>query len=295
MLLKWLETFIKLTKNKNFSKTAEELYLTQPTVSNQISQLEKELDIVLINRNYKKFSLTKAGEILYFHALRIIKDVEVLKSAINDLKGLREGEIVVGASTLPGEYILPKIIFLFKKEFPSITINLNIKDTFKCLEDLKNGKVELAIVGSKNNDNTLNFSELFQDEIIFIHNKKWSPIDISELENLPIITREYGSGTIYNVEKFLESKDFYYNSLNFIARLGSLNAVKEMVKAGLGFAFVSKVSVKEELKEGKLFEVKIKDVTPITRKFYSVTSKNFSLSPSGENFLKILKQSSIVI
>ncbi len=289
MLLKWLETFVKLAENKNFSKTAEELYLTQPSVSHQISQLEKELDVILINRSYKKFSLTKAGEILYHHSLRILKNVENLKTAINDLKGLKDGEIIIGASTLPGEYIIPMIIHSFKEKYPNITINLNIKDSFKCLKELKNGKIEFAIVGTKISDKSFQFYELFKDEIIFINNISEREIELEQLKNLPIITREEGSGTIYTVREFLQNKGFFYDSLNFIAKLGSLNAVKEMVKAGLGYSFVSRIAVKEELKEGKLFEIKIKNVTPISRKFYLVTSKNFSLSPAGKNFIKLLK------
>jgi DNA-binding transcriptional LysR family regulator len=290
MLLKWLETFIRLSENRNFSKTAKELYLTQPTISNQIAQLEKELDVVLINRNYKKFSLTKAGEILYFHSIKILKDVEVLKASIDNLKGLKEGEILIGASTLPGEYILPKIIYSFKEKYPEIIINLSIKDSFKCIEELKNGKIEFAVVGFKNYDNTLNFYELFDDEIIFIHNKKGESFYISDLKKLSIITREYGSGTISVVREFFKSKNFSYDSLNFIAKLGSLNAVKEMVKAGLGYAFISKISVKEELKDKKLYEAKIQEVTPIFRRFYIVTSKNLSLSPASKNFIEVLKK-----
>ena len=288
MLLRWIDTFLKLTENKNFSKTAKEMYLTQPTISKQISQLEAELGVVLINRNFKKFSLTKAGEILYSHSIKIIKDIEMLKKDIENFKGLKEGEIVIGASTLPGEYILPKIIYSFKKEHPDININIIIKDSFKCIEDLKNGKMEFIIVGHKINDNSLNFKNIFDDEIIFVYNKHSGKINIDKLRHLPIIAREYGSGTMFAVKKYFELAGISFDSLNFIAKMGSLNAVKEMVKSGIGYAFISKIAVEEELKEKKIFEIEIENITPIKRKFYTVISKNLALSPASKNFLQLL-------
>lgn len=289
MFLKWLETFCKLAENRSFSNTADELCLTQPSISNQISQLEKELGITLVNRTTKKVDLTKAGEVVYFHAIKVLKEVNSLKDFVNEFKGLNVGEIVVGASTLPGEYILPKIFYQYNLKYPSVGLNVLINDTFKIINNVREGLVELGIVGSlANNTNDLDFYEFIEDEIIFIGNSEISISDINMLRKIPIITREKGSGTIFTVKECLVSMDFDYESIKFIARVGSLNAVKEMVKSGLGYSFVSAFAVKDELKAGIVKKIDIKGVTPIKRKFYIVTSKYFKLSPSAEKLKDFL-------
>lgn len=289
MFLKWLETFCKLAENRSFSNTADELCLTQPSISNQISQLEKELGITLVNRTTKKVDLTKAGEVVYFHAIKVLKEVNSLKDFVNEFKGLNVGEIVVGASTLPGEYILPKIFYQYNLKYPSVGLNVLINDTFKIINNVREGLVELGIVGSlANNTNDLDFYEFIEDEIIFIGNSEISISDINMLRKIPIITREKGSGTIFTVKECLVSMDFDYESIKFIARVGSLNAVKEMVKSGLGYSFVSAFAVKDELKAGIVKKIDIKGVTPIKRKFYIVISKYFKLSPSAEKLKDFL-------
>ena len=289
MFLKWLETFCKLAENRSFSNTADELCLTQPSISNQISQLEKELGITLVNRTTKKVDLTKAGEVVYFHAIKVLKEVNSLKDFVNEFKGLNVGEIVVGASTLPGEYILPKIFYQYNLKYPSVGLNVLINDTFKIINNVREGLVELGIVGSlANNTNDLDFYEFIEDEIIFIGNSEISISDINMLRKIPIITREKGSGTIFTVKECLVSMDFDYESIKFIARVGSLNAVKEMVKSGLGYSFVSEFAVKDELKAGIVKKIDIKGVTPIKRKFYIIISKFFSLSPAAEKLKDFL-------
>lgn len=289
MFLKWLETFCKLAENRSFSNTADELCLTQPSISNQISQLEKELGITLVNRTTKKVDLTKAGEVVYFHAIKVLKEVNSLKDFVNEFKGLNVGEIVVGASTLPGEYILPKIFYQYNLKYPSVGLNVLINDTFKIINNVREGLVELGIVGSlANNTNDLDFYEFIEDEIIFIGNSEISISDINMLRKIPIITREKGSGTIFTVKECLVSMDFDYESIKFIARVGSLNAVKEMVKSGLGYSFVSAFAVKDELKAGIVKKIDIKGVTPIKRKFYIIISKFFSLSPAAEKLKDFL-------
>ncbi len=290
MDIKSLETFCLLASNKSFTKTADKLFVTQPAVSKQIAQLEEEFNVSLINRTTKKMNLTRAGEIFYEYSLKILREVNTLKLVMHNFSGLNSGEISIGASTLPGEYILPKLILNFRKKYPDINFNLVIKDSFRIINDISSGLIELGIVGSKQNKKELLYSYFIEDEIVFAgKDSKTKAIDnIHQLKNFPFINRETGSGTIHTVKNFLMEKGFDYNDLNFIIKVGSLTAVKQLLIKGLGYAFISLKAIESELKRGEISTIDIKGITPIKRNFYIVTSNHFSLSPAAEMLKKIL-------
>ncbi len=290
MDLKTFETFCLLAENKSFSKTAEKLFLTQPAISKQIMQLEEELHVTLFNRTTKKISLTPAGEIFYQYSLRILREVKTLKMIMQNFRGLKVGEVSIGASTLPGEYILPSLIYKFKREYPEINFNLIIKDSLDIVNSVASGILEMGIVGSKYHNKEIIYENFIKDKIVFAgkYENKKKELDISQLKNLPIINREEGSGTIHTVKNFLYEKNFDYKELNFIGTFGSLTAVKNVMKQGLGYAFISETAIKTELKRKELSIIQIKNITPIKRVFYIVYSKNFNLSPAAVKLKNIL-------
>ncbi len=284
--IKLLVSFCKLIETKSFSEAARSLYITQPALSTHINKLEKYLGVQLVYRSTKEIELTYAGKIFYKKAKKIIKEFNDAKSTIDEIKGLKRGIIDIGASTLPGEYILPDIINKFHSNFPEIKINLHIKDTFTIIEEVNHGNYDFGIVGSKESNTQLDFKEILNDNIVLVSlNKKDIPdeITLEELAKLNIIARERGSGTFYSVLKKIKISEY-----NIKITAGSLEAIKNLIKSGVGVSFVSIFSVKEEIKSGIFKNINIKGITPIKREFYFVKRKNFKLSPSAEKFYELM-------
>ena len=284
--IKLLVSFCKLFEKESFSEAAKELCITQPALSTHISKLEKNLGIQLVQRSTKQIEFTYAGKLFYKKAKKIIKEFNEAKSLIDNIKGIKSGTIDIGASTLPGEYILPSIIKNFKKLYPDIKINIHIKDTFTIIDEIYHGNYDFGIVGSRVNDRYLEFKEILEDEIYFVGlNDKNIPetITLKEINTLPIIAREKGSGTFHSVTKKINISE---NDIKLIA--GSLQAVKNLIKEGLGCSFLSYTAIKDELKSGIFKIIEIKGVTPIIRNFYFVKKRNINLNPSSEKFYELM-------
>ena len=284
--LKLLISFCKLVETKSFSKAASELFITQPALSMHINKLEKFLGVELVHRSTKDIELSYAGKIFYKKARKIIKEFNNAKATIDEIKGIKRGVIDIGASTLPGEYILPQIIRDFNDKYPAITINLHIKDTFTIIDEVNHGTYDFGIVGSKENISTLEFTKILDDDIVFVgvnEPEVPSEITLDEIKHFNIIGRERGSGTFHSVLKRVELPE------NLIKiRAGSLEAIKNLIKAGAGYSFVSIFSIKEEIKNNIFKIIQIKNITPIKRDFYFVKRKNINLSPSSEKFFQIM-------
>ena len=283
---KILLSFCKLVEKGSFSEAARELYITQPALSTHISKLEKYLGIQLVERSTKYVELTKAGRFFYKKAKKILKEINDAKSVIDDLKGLKRGIVDIGASTLPGEYILPEIVKKSIEDFPYVFINIHIKDTFTIIDEIYHGNYDFGIVGSKENHNFLEFEKLLDDKIYFVGlNKKEIPdtININDLKNFPIIAREKGSGTFHTVIQKVGNIDKFIK-----VTAGSLEAVKNLIKADVGYSFLSIYSIKDELEKGIFKIIKIEEITPIKRNFYFVKKKRSKLNPPSEKFFEIM-------
>lgn len=205
-----LETFCKVAQLKSFSKAAQELYLTQPTVSGHILPIERFLSLQLFDRWGKEVRLTKAGKVFFKCALKILNSRKELFSALSEfVQGIR-GELSVGASTIPGEYILPKIIKYFKDYKPDpYLISIKIGDTKEVIKYLLNGLVEFGITGGKISHNELRYEKFIEDQVIVISPANYYKKIKSNLNNLikeAWIIREEGSGTQMAVEKNLKEK-----------------------------------------------------------------------------------------
>lgn len=283
--IKELITFCKVVELKSFSEAANYLCVTQPTVSLQINKLEKNLGITLINREGKNIELTYAGKIFYKKAQKILKEIKETQAIIEQIKGYKKGFLIIGSSSLPGEYILPDVITEFHLKYPEIEIFLNIKDTFTIIEEINRGNFDFGIVGSYESHPNLEFKKLLKDEIILIgkNNKKLpDEIEIKDLKNFSFIFREMTSGTLYSV-----SKKINLNYLPHKITVGSLEAQKKLVRNGIGLAFISKYAVEEGI--GRDFKmINVKGITPINRYFYFVKKKNHKLSQISKEFLDIM-------
>ncbi len=290
-----LEVFCKLVELKSFTKAAEAVFLSQPTVSEHIRSLETELQEKLIDRLGREALPTQAGKIVYKYAKKIIQLRNETIQAIENYKGTLAGHLYIGASTIPGTYILPEIIGLFKTQYPAIQVTLKISNSRNAAESVMRGDVEFGIIGAKWNDPGLEWEEIFSDELVLVVHRdhpwaKQKSITLKALEEEPFIIRERDSGTQKVMAEILEKKGLDLSHLNVIAEMGSTEAVRQSVKAQIGVAILSRQAVMEDLSCGSLTEVPIKGVK-FNRPFYLIRRKNRNLSPICSVFLDFVQAS----
>lgn len=283
-----LRVFASVFRNKSFSKASEELHLTQPTISNHIKSLEDEFDCNLFDRLGRTIIPTKEAEVLYSHSMELIEKADTIKEAIGEIRKDVTGKLVVGASTIPGVYLLPRIMSEFQKRYPLITFQILISDSRGIVDSVSKHELLLGFVGAKLGNEQINYMPFVQDKLIVVSSpnlEKNSRMTLKELVKLPMVLREEGSGTRKETEKFLESKGFSLEDLKISGIFGSTDAVKQAVKAGLGVSILSNFSVIDELDHEILKEIKLTDIE-MKRRFYIVTHKKRTLPRLYDTFLK---------
>jgi len=291
-----LKIFLKVADLKSFSKAAHELYLTQPTVSQHIHSLEQHIGIPLFDRCGKEALLTRAGEILYGYAWQIIVLHSEAEQALDHFQGKKSGTMVLGASTIPGEYLLPGLLGKFKQAYPGIQVAIRISDTAGIVNQLLDRVIELGVVGARIKDDRLQYARFIDDELVLIiprGHRWWSRnrVGPADLAQEPFVIRERGSGTRISMDHHLKKAGITPERLNLIAEVGSTTAVKEAVKANLGISFISRRAVEEELKAG-IFKTVPVERLQFMRTFYIVSERKRAFSPLVEAFVAFLHRKS---
>ncbi|EOC99857.1 LysR family transcriptional regulator [Caldisalinibacter kiritimatiensis] len=289
-----LETFVEVAKLKSFSRAAEKLYLTQPTVTSHIQNLEKELGTLLINRLSKKITLTDAGEILYKYAVNIINMREMAEFDLGVHKGKIEGHLEISSSSIPKQYVLPHLLKEFSKKYPDVTFTVSHNDSKTVTDNILQGNTDFGIVGAKYNSKHLEYINLIEDSLVVItpnnNNYPWEPyetLDKDFLLNQKIILREKGSGTRHLIEKVLHENNLALNSLNIVAYVEDTETIKRFVEKGIGISIVSERAVKKEIEEGTIRPYHIRGFI-FTRNFYFVFHNNRHLSPLTKAFKEFM-------
>jgi DNA-binding transcriptional LysR family regulator len=283
-----LKVFASVFKNKSFSRASEELHLTQPTISDHIRALEEDLDCRLFDRLGRTIVPTKEAEVLFSHATEIIGKTNTLKEVIGQFKKEIAGELIIGASTIPGTYLMPPMMAVFQKKYPSISFQILITDSKKISDSVSKHELLLGIVGTRLDNEQINYLPFVEDDLIVVSSPsliKNNRITLKELVKFPMILREEGSGTRREAEKILEGKGVSHDSIKVAGIFGSTDAVKQAVKAGLGVSILSRFSVTDELKHKILKEIKLIDFQ-MKRKFYIVTHKKRTLPQAYKIFLE---------
>ena len=285
-----LESFISIVKNNSFSYAAKELYTTQPTVSNNIKNLEKELNTTLLDRTSKTISLTDSGKLFYKYAVELINIRDKAKFTISEHSGMVEGEIVICASSIPEEYVLPYIIKGFSKVYPKVSFSVTHKNSKDVIDDIIEGKLNFGIVGAQYNSELLEYIDFYEDELILcVPNidkyscSNYEYLDINNLYSEKFIFRKSGSGTRKLIEQKLLEKGIELDDLNIVSYVDSNEMIKKMIELNLGISFISQIAVKNEVDLGLVKSLNIKDLD-LKRNFYFVHSKKRTLSPLVEAF-----------
>lgn len=285
-----METFVGVCKFKSFSKAADKLYITQPTVTSHIQNLEKELGTVLINRCGKNMSLTQAGSMLFKYAVDIINTCEMAKFDLNSYRGKINGHLDISSSSVPRQYILPRILNEFISIYPDVTFSLKDKDSKQVVKNILNWETDFGIVGAMYPSKNLEYIELMEDKLLLVTannknfpHKSYETLDSDILFKEKLIIREKGSGTRELLEETLKKNNISYNSLKILACIEDTETIKNLISLGAGVSFLSERTVKDEssLKNFKMFNVQNFN---LTRKFYFVYHKNRQLSPLSETF-----------
>jgi DNA-binding transcriptional LysR family regulator len=289
MDFKQLESFVMIAKLKSFSRAAEKLYLTQPTISNHIHLLEKELGTILFNRTNKQISMTKAGEIFYEHAISILNKKEHAFFSLEEFKGKIEGILEIASSSIPEQYYLADALKRFAYIYPDVKFNLMKYDTSQVIQKILSGEIDFGIVGAKPESPQLDCIEIMEDEIVLAGPVNGlSHIDTQTIADLPLILREEGSGTRSSAMRFLkEISGLDPESLRVIAEVESNETIKRLVELGMGYSFVSLRSIQREIQE-KRIQVVIYDGFRISRSFYFVFHKKRVLSPLSDTFREFI-------
>jgi DNA-binding transcriptional LysR family regulator len=285
-----LRVFASVFKNKSFSKASKELHLTQPTISSHIRALEDEFNCTLFDRLGRTIIPTKEAEILYSHALEIIEKADTLKDTIGQVKNEITGKLIIGASTIPGVYLMPPMMTVFRRKYPSISFQILISDSGEIVNSILRQELLLGIVGAKLSNEQISYTPFVEDELIVISSPsltRSNRITLKELIRFPMVLREEGSGTRRETEKILEGRGVTRDNIKIAGIFGSTDAIKQAVKAGLGVSIISRFSVKDELKHGVLKEIKLTDIQ-MRRKFYIVTHKKRTLPLAYSIFLKYI-------
>ncbi|MGC8720680.1 MAG: selenium metabolism-associated LysR family transcriptional regulator [Thermodesulforhabdaceae bacterium] len=283
-----LEVLCKVIETRSFTKAGEQMFLSQPTVSEHIRYLEEVVGEKLINRMGREAVPTQAGMILYEYARKMLDLRRRAIQALEHFRGALAGHLLVGASTIPGTYILPEIIGKFRASFPSISSTVAIAGSRAVVDMLLEGRVEIAFTGAMWHDIRLEWREVWRDTLVLAV-KASDPlasrgtIGVGDLKNIPLILREKGSGTRKVTEEVLDRIGIDVEKLHVVAELGSTEAVRQGIKAGIGASIISSRAVEEDVKHGSIAVVGI-DKLNIERPFYLVTHRKRHLSPVARTF-----------
>ncbi len=294
MDLHHLRIFLSVFRNRSFSKASRELRLAQPTVSDHIKTLEDYLDCVLFDRLGRRIIPTGEAELLYNHAIEVTEKADSIRNALGQFKKEVTGDLVIGASSIPGTYLLPALMATFKKKYPAVSFQILVSDSKAIVEKLLKHEILVGIVGAKLSSQHVSYVPFLEDELIVVSSPslvKSMRMNLKDMTKYPMVMREEGSGTRREAEKILEAHGVAPESIRPAGIFGSPDAVKQAVKVGLGIAVVSKFSVVEELKHGTLRAVKL-DIIRMHRNFYIATHKKRALPRLYQLFLEHLKSKS---
>lgn len=288
MDFKQIEAFVAIAKLNSFSKAADALFLTQPTISTHIKNLEYELQTTLVNRSSKNVCLTEAGEIFFRHAIDMLNKRDRAVYSLNDYKGRIEGILEISASSIPERHLLPDLLVAFRKDFPDVRFKLMAYDSGQILDKILRGEIDFGIVGSRKTSKPLAYSKIMKDEIVLVAPPcepylSLHTLTTSDLTRFSFIVREEGSGSRKALEKALSKHGIALKDLSVAAFIENNETILECVKKQMGLTFISEKAVREDLSKGRLIRLPVKDL-PISRDFHFVYNKNIALSPLAETF-----------
>jgi DNA-binding transcriptional LysR family regulator len=263
-------------------------------LSAHVKALEEELGTRLFDRLGRSIETTRAGELLYRHGRRILAERDSLLAGMDRFLNRVEGRLHLGASTIPGEYILPRVIASFRSLFPLVRVELQIADTTATVDAIEAGRIDLGFVGARLARKDLRYEPFATDRIVLVApaTRRWEEargLTVAELRREALVVREEGSGSRLALERGLRKLGTRLEELNVVAELGSTAALKEAVRAELAIAFLSSRAVAVDVEAGSMRILGLPRSVGFERAFYTVRNTRRSRPPIEEEFLRHLR------
>jgi len=296
MKIEYLRNFVKLTKYKSFSELVKDIPISQSTLSHQISLLEKEFGVVLIDRTTKKFELTEAGRILLDYSHKIVKLYDSCEEELTKYSKLKFEDIVISASTIPGSHILPRYIAKFRNKNPNVNFKVKINNSQKSIENVAKGSADFAGIGSfiNCNENDFDSIKIGEDEFYFIcspnhellENGK-SMINFADLFKYPFVWREKGSG----MRNTFEHQFSEYSKLNIKLEINDNDSIISAVSDSNYISIMSEYMTDNAEKAGLIKVLEIKGYPEIVRRpLYFIKLREKELSELKKDFWEYIKK-----
>src|ERR671919_1558910 len=262
-----LAAFCAVVDRRSFSQAAELLGVSQPAVSLQIRSLEERLGTQLIDRSGRRVEPTEAGLRLYRGAQRLLALEEQLVDEIAaDAAGPLRGRLELGASSGPGETVLPLLLGEFQQRHPDVRVALSVHDTQTIVDLVPRRELELGVVGAARRHRGVAFEPFFRDEVILVcppgHRFAGRTISLDELKEEPLILMQEGAGVRQVIEDELRRAGVRLRDLDVPLQLGVKGSVCVSVRAGFGGRFISRTSVEADLAEGAVVEARVEGLEP---------------------------------
>lgn len=292
--LPYLVTFSMAAETCNFSATAKTLRLSQAAVSQRIQILEKTLAKELFKRQGGRVLLTEAGQKLYAYAQKILEIHREIRREVTGHETPITGALLLGASSVPGECLLPEVLSGFREQHPHVHVRAMVTDSRAVMTQVERGEVNIGLVGQKAETSLLDFRHFASDKMVVVVPPghvlgKWKQVSVQQLSNQPLILREGGSGTRDYFEKCVQRAGWSLSQFPIALELGSNSGIKEAVARGLGVAVLSTYVVQKELRAGTLLALDIHDL-PCDREMFIVQDKRRVLPIPARLFLSFLEK-----
>ena len=288
--LRQIEAFITIVDHGGFGAASKVMGLSQAAVSERIANLETSIGMRLLDRNAREIRTTAVGQRFYELARQLLQQRDAISLELAELAGVVRGTLNIGASTIPGEYILPRLLPGFCMAHPAVELNIQIHDSARIIDDVLEGTLEAGIVGIETSNKHLHSVQLWEDRLVLVVPRDHRlaanhRVKIEELSTEPFIMREQGSGTRRLMQQVMAERGVEPESV--CITLSSTTAVKEAVICGLGVTLISRRAVEKELGQGSLIEVALQDLEFI-RHFQLITSHGRTQSPLCRRFNQYL-------
>lgn len=301
MDFKQIEAFISVAKFKSFSKAANTIFLSQPTISSHIASLERELNIQLFDRTSKEVFLTPAGKSFLEYAINLINTRNNAISNLSNFNTTISGKLNLSASTTPCNSLVPELIRKFSELYSDICFNITEQSSGNIIKDILDVHCEIGIVGTTVKNDKIKSYKIMEDELVLISNTDLNipdEITLKDLLKYKFIIREKNSATRSTLDTALESNGINPNLLNVFCEVNTLDNLLQFVKLGTGVSIISKRICFDYIDSSKIKITKITDLvlkrnlylivnskrtlTPIANAFFSMCEKMFSLIENEE-------------